>query len=300
MCWVTLGVLLAAFHEDVDVVACLWTVNELDNVGVLNLLSNDDFCLDTSHYVDSQFRLGGLVTLLGCDLHHFLYTCLRTELPVCLALLSRSLCRPGAHWVSLWARLHILDCRILLPCADWGPPQIFHQLLYSSLFLFQCSKTPSSRWLRYIIPPMIITTKDDSPDLQESFSVRKPQEVQISFLVLSGRWWDFWSYMKKGEGGRKGGVEVKKVLKGWMWGWSEAVSADTLGQLKILGHNGDPLGMNCTEVSVFKERHQVGFGSFLEGKHSLTLESDFLLELGGDLTHQSLEGQLPNQQVGLG
>lgn len=58
--------------------------------------------------------------------------------------------------------------------------------------------------------------------------------------------------------------------------------------------------MNCTEVSVFKERHQVGFGSFLEGKHSLTLESDFLLELGGDLTHQSLEGQLPNQQVGLG
>ena len=57
--------------------------------------------------------------------------------------------------------------------------------------------------------------------------------------------------------------------------------------------------MNCTEVSILEERHQISLSSFLEGKHCLTLESDFLLELSGDLAHQSLEWKLPNQQVGL-
>lgn len=80
---------------------------------------------------------------------------------------------------------------------------------------------------------------------------------------------------------------------------SEPVSADALGQLKVLGHDGHPLGMDGAEVSVLEKRHQVGLSSFLEGQDSLTLEPDLLFKLSSNLTHQSLEGELPDQQVGL-
>ena len=80
---------------------------------------------------------------------------------------------------------------------------------------------------------------------------------------------------------------------------SEAVSSDSFRELKIFGHDGHSLGMNGTEIGIFKEGNQVCFSSFLKGKNSLALESDFLFELGRDLTDQSLEGKLSDEQVSL-
>jgi hypothetical protein len=57
--------------------------------------------------------------------------------------------------------------------------------------------------------------------------------------------------------------------------------------------------MDSTKVGVLKQRNQIGFGSFLEGKNCLALEPDFLFELGCDFSHQSLEGELSDEQVGL-
>jgi hypothetical protein len=57
--------------------------------------------------------------------------------------------------------------------------------------------------------------------------------------------------------------------------------------------------MDGAKVGVLEEGDQVGLGSFLQGEHRLALEPDFLLELSGDLAHQSLEGQLADKQVGL-
>lgn len=57
--------------------------------------------------------------------------------------------------------------------------------------------------------------------------------------------------------------------------------------------------MDSAEVSVLEKGHQVGLGSLLEGQDSLTLEPDLLFELSRNLTHQSLEGEFPDQQVGL-
>jgi hypothetical protein len=53
------------------------------------------------------------------------------------------------------------------------------------------------------------------------------------------------------------------------------------------------------EIGVLEQRNQVGLGCLLEGEHGLTLEPHLLLELSGDLTHQTLEGQLADEQVGL-
>jgi len=57
--------------------------------------------------------------------------------------------------------------------------------------------------------------------------------------------------------------------------------------------------VDCAQVGVLEERDQIGLCGFLEGEDCLALESHLLLELGGDLADQSLEGQLPDQQVGL-
>jgi len=85
-----------------------------------------------------------------------------------------------------------------------------------------------------------------------------------------------------------------------MWGnHSEPVSADAFGELEIFGHDGDSLGMDGAEVGVLEQGHEIGLGRFLEGQNRLTLEPDFLFELGGDLPHQSLEGELSDEQISL-
>lgn len=41
------------------------------------------------------------------------------------------------------------------------------------------------------------------------------------------------------------------------------LSTNATGQLNVLGHNGDTLGVNGAQVSVFKQTDQVGLRSFL-------------------------------------
>lgn len=56
--------------------------------------------------------------------------------------------------------------------------------------------------------------------------------------------------------------------------------------------------MDSTQVGVFKESHQVSFGGFLEGQDSGALESQVALEILSDLTNQSLERKLSDEEVG--
>ena len=77
-----------------------------------------------------------------------------------------------------------------------------------------------------------------------------------------------------------------------------ALSTDTAGKLNILGHDGDTLGVDGTQVGVLEESDQVGLGGLLEGKDGGSLETEIGLEVLGDLTDQALEGQLADQEVG--
>lgn len=52
-----------------------------------------------------------------------------------------------------------------------------------------------------------------------------------------------------------------------MLGWSpflSTFSTNTTGQLDILGHNCNPLGMDSAQVGVFKETDQVRFAGLLQ------------------------------------
>jgi len=77
-----------------------------------------------------------------------------------------------------------------------------------------------------------------------------------------------------------------------------AFATDAAGELDVLGHDGDALGVDGAQVGVFEERDEVGLGSFLEGEDGGTLEAEVVLEVLGDLTDETLEGELAEQQVG--
>lgn len=75
------------------------------------------------------------------------------------------------------------------------------------------------------------------------------------------------------------------------------LSTDPTGELDVLGHDGHSLGMDGAQVGIFKESNQVGLASFLQGSHSGALEAKVSLEVLGDFTNQSLEGQFSDQQL---
>ena len=76
------------------------------------------------------------------------------------------------------------------------------------------------------------------------------------------------------------------------------LSSDSSGQLDVLWHDGDPLGVDGAQVGVFEESDQVGFGGFLEGSDGSRLESQVGLEVLGDLTDEALEWELADQELG--
>ena len=57
--------------------------------------------------------------------------------------------------------------------------------------------------------------------------------------------------------------EKDRVLCVW-WGISGSFSTDSPGQLDVLGHDGDPPGMDGAEVGILKQSHKVCFGSLLK------------------------------------
>ena len=77
-----------------------------------------------------------------------------------------------------------------------------------------------------------------------------------------------------------------------------ALAAETAGQLDILGLDGNSLGMNGTQVGIFEKGNKVSLDRLLESTDSGRLEAEVRLEVLCNFTDQTLEGQLPNQQLG--
>ena len=77
-----------------------------------------------------------------------------------------------------------------------------------------------------------------------------------------------------------------------------AFSTDATGQLNVLGHDRHTLGVNGAQVGVFEQTNEVGFRGFLQSEDGRSLETKIALEVLGNLTHQTLEGQLADEEVG--
>ena len=55
--------------------------------------------------------------------------------------------------------------------------------------------------------------------------------------------------------------------------------------------------MDGTEVGILKESHKVGLTGLLKSHHSRALESQVSLEILSNLTDETLEGQLADEQL---
>ncbi|KAF4523131.1 hypothetical protein B566_EDAN003146, partial [Ephemera danica] len=75
------------------------------------------------------------------------------------------------------------------------------------------------------------------------------------------------------------------------------LSTDTAGQLDVLRHDGDTLGVDGAQVGVLEETDEVGLAGFLQGHDGGALETQVSLEVLCDFTNQALEGQLADQQL---
>ena len=94
------------------------------------------------------------------------------------------------------------------------------------------------------------------------------------------------------------GVEKTPFDSRWAGRWRlSALTADAAGQLDVLGHDGDALGVDRAQVGVLEQADQVRLRSLLQGGNGAGLEAQVRLEVLSNLAHQSLEGQLAEQQL---
>ena len=75
------------------------------------------------------------------------------------------------------------------------------------------------------------------------------------------------------------------------------LSTDTAGELDVLGHDGDTLGVDGAQVGVLKQTDEVSLAGLLEGHDGRALEAEVSLEVLCDLTDQALEGQLADEKL---
>ena len=75
------------------------------------------------------------------------------------------------------------------------------------------------------------------------------------------------------------------------------LSTDPPGQLDVPGHDGDPPGVDGAQVGVLKQSNKVSLAGLLKSHHSRALEPQVSLEVLGDLSHQTLEGQLAEKKL---
>jgi hypothetical protein len=76
-----------------------------------------------------------------------------------------------------------------------------------------------------------------------------------------------------------------------------ALPADAAGELNVLGHDGDALGVDGAEVGVLEEADEVGLRGLLQRGDGGGLEAEVGLEVLRDLADQALEGELADEQL---
>ena len=76
------------------------------------------------------------------------------------------------------------------------------------------------------------------------------------------------------------------------------LTTEAAGELDVLALDGDTLGVDGAEVGVLEERDEVSLNGLLESADGRRLEAEVRLEVLGDLTNQTLEGELADEELG--
>jgi hypothetical protein len=76
-----------------------------------------------------------------------------------------------------------------------------------------------------------------------------------------------------------------------------AFTADAAGELDVLGHDGDTLGVDGAQVGVLEEADQVRFRRLLQRHDGRALETQVGFEVLRDLADEALERELADEQL---
>jgi hypothetical protein len=76
-----------------------------------------------------------------------------------------------------------------------------------------------------------------------------------------------------------------------------ALATDAAGELDVLGHDGDALGVDGAQVGVLEQPDEVRLRGLLESQHRVALEPQVGLEVLGDLADEALERELADEQL---
>ena len=87
------------------------------------------------------------------------------------------------------------------------------------------------------------------------------------------------------------------LISGTEVGNLSSLSTDPPGQLDVLGHDGDTLGVDGAKVGILEETDEVSLRGLLEGHDGRALEAEVSLEVLGDLTDKTLEGELADEKL---
>lgn len=77
-----------------------------------------------------------------------------------------------------------------------------------------------------------------------------------------------------------------------------ALTTKAAGKLDVLALDGDTLGVDGAQVGVLEERDEVSLNGLLERTDGGALEAEVGLEVLGDLTNETLEGELADEELG--
>jgi len=72
----------------------------------------------------------------------------------------------------------------------------------------------------------------------------------------------------------------------------EPLSADAAGEINVLLHDSDSLGVNGTKISIFEEAGEIALSSFLKSEKSLGLEAQLTVDPVADASNETLERSL--------
>ena len=76
-----------------------------------------------------------------------------------------------------------------------------------------------------------------------------------------------------------------------------ALATEAAGQLDVLALDGDALGVDGAQVGILEERDEISLDGLLEGADGRALEAQVRLEVLGDLTDETLERQLADEEL---
>ncbi len=185
------------------------------------------------------------------------------------------------------------------------------QQIVGSLLLTPADATESSQTFLHgvkAIATLIKTNNESAPNISSQHACQSYLFLPANWAFLNGR--EHVYICKRHNDPREEDLK-RSASKDVVYKWTRNTNlrqelctrslcplpADATSQLDVLGHDRHPLGMDCTQISVLKEPHQVRLRCFLQRQNRRALEAQISLEVLSDLPHQSLERKLADEKL---